>query len=375
MKISKKEALQWFEYLITLSEDEQNNSLFMDIVFSTLSQIELAEKHKIKRLISNIKDIKSLKGQTLYVGNEQKFPKGCISCLLKDGLSPIRKTNKCNANCKFCYYYGETEKQPPVPEAMWDIGGTLYYEDDVDLILSNYGTPSSVAYVYLEPFIEIEKYYSIIKRFSDRNIHQHLYTNGILATETNLKMLADAGLDELRFNLGATNCADRVIENIKIAKKYIKYVGIETPMTPEFFDEFFKKKNSILATQLDFINCAELHLNKSNIGNYIGENMYMSRQGYISPTWSRELTLKFMKVASDESWDLVVHDCSNDTKFARNMHQCASQGCKFGNNAYFSEFEAIPLEYFIPILKDESFHFIEEEELKDELKLNNFLSR
>ncbi|HBN85183.1 MAG TPA: radical SAM protein, partial [Clostridiales bacterium] len=58
------------------------------------------------------------------------------------------------------------------------------------------------------------------------------------------------------FNLGASNCSDQVIENIGIAKKYIKSVGIETPMTPEFFKTFFKKKQKILETKLDFINCA-----------------------------------------------------------------------------------------------------------------------
>lgn len=43
----------------------------------------------------------------------------------------------------------------------------------------------------------------------------------------------------------------------------------------------------------------------------------MYRQGYISPIWSRELTLKFMRRAAEERWDLAVHDCSNRTKFAR----------------------------------------------------------
>ena len=66
----------------------------------------------------------------------------------------------------------------------------------------------------------------------------------------------------------AANCADKVIENIGLAKKYIKSVGIETPMTPEFFAGFFKKKEAIFATKLDFINCAELHLNENNINNY-----------------------------------------------------------------------------------------------------------
>ena len=50
--------------------------------------------------------------------------------------------------------------------------------------------------------------------------------------------MGEAGLDEIRFNLGATNCSNKVIENITIAKKYIKSVGIETPMTPEFLKHF-----------------------------------------------------------------------------------------------------------------------------------------
>ena len=51
---------------------------------------------------------------------------------------------------------------------------------------------------------------------------------------------------ELRFNLGASNASDKVIEAIATAKKYIKYVGIETPMTPEYFEAFMQKKDKIL---------------------------------------------------------------------------------------------------------------------------------
>ena len=75
-----------------------------------------------------------------------------------------------------------------------------------------------------------------------------------------MKALGEAGLDELRFNLGASNCSDKVIKLMAIAKKYIKNVGIETPMTPEFFETFFKKKQAILETKLDFINCDRIAL-------------------------------------------------------------------------------------------------------------------
>ncbi len=368
MKISKEDALMWFEFFAMLPEDEELMTKQQEIIYATFAQIEESIDHRNNALMSEIKDLKTLGNRTYFVGNERKFAMGCRSCLMGTGLSAIRKTNKCNIECKFCYNYGELEDQPPIGEGMWEIGGTKFYEKDIDLLLSIHKKPTGVCYVYLEPFMEIEKYYPVIKKFSEAGVHQHLYTNGTLATEETLKALAEAGLDEIRFNLGATNCADKVIKNIGLAKKYIKNVGIETPMTPEFFEGFFEKKETILNTNLDFINCAELHLNENNIHNYEGENMYISRHGYISPTWSRELTLKFMKIAEEENWDLAVHDCSNYTKFARNLNLSSKEGKWFGASSYGCEFSRIPYEVFLPILKDDNFKFLSEEELPEGYK-------
>jgi len=217
MKISKKDALTWFEFFSTLPEDEELMTKQQEIVYATFAQIEAAVDHRNDMLMSEIKGLKTLKNRTFFVGNERKFPKGCCSCLLGTGLGAIRKTNKCNLKCKFCYNYGEMEDIPPIGEGMWEIGGTKFYEKDIDLLLSIQQKPTGISYVYLEPFMEIEKYYSIIKKFSDAQVYQHLYTNGTLATEETLKALGEAGLNEIRFNLGASNCSDKVIENIGIA--------------------------------------------------------------------------------------------------------------------------------------------------------------
>ena len=373
MKISKKDALSWFEFFSILPEDEELMTKQKEILFSTFAQIEEAIDYRNDILMSQIKGLKNLENRTVFVGKEEKFAKGCRSCLFGTGLSAIRKTNKCNIECKFCYNYGELDDIAPIGEGMWEIGGTKFYEKDIDLLLSIQKKPTGVSYVYLEPFMEIEKYYSIIEKFKRAGIHQHLYTNGTLAKEETLKALGEAGLDEIRFNLGASNCSDKVIENIKIAKKYIKNVGIETPMTPEFFETFFKKKENILETKLDFINCAELHLNENNIGNYAGENMYISRQGYISPIWSRELTLKFMKIADEENWDLAVHDCSNHTKFARDLNLSSKEGKWFGASSYGCEFYKMPYDAFLPILRDENFKFLREEDLPEGYKAGELI--
>ena len=326
MKISKKDALTWFEFFASLPEDEELMTRQQEIVHATFAQIEAAVDRLNEALMQAIPRLRSLENRTNFVGNPDSFPQGCRSCLFGTGLSAIRTTHRCNLACKFCYDYGELDNIPPIGEGMWEIGGTKFYDKDIDLLLSIQNRPTGISYVYLEPFMEIEKYYPVIRKFRAAGVHQHLYTNGTLADEESLKALGEAGLDEIRFNLGASHCSDRVIDNIRTAKKYIRSVGIETPMTPEFHETFLRKRQAVLLTGLDFINCAELHLNENNLGNYYSENLYISRLGYISPVWSRELTLKLMKLADEEGWDCVVHDCSNSTKFARDLNLRAREG-------------------------------------------------
>jgi len=372
MNISKNDAIEWFKYLADIPSDNENVFEEYDIIIkSVLRQIEKSYLAKIKKMQDDIDGLVDFKGRTFFHGEMDKFPKGCISCLFGDGLGGIRKTHTCNLTCKFCYYYDTMDEQEIIPDGMWDIGDNLYEEGDIDLLLSTQKKPSGIAYVYLEPFMEIEKYYSVAKKFSDAGVHQHMYTNGTLCTEENLKALAEAGLDELRFNLGASNCSDNVIEAMRIARKYFKSVGIETPMTPEFFKSFMDKKDEIVAIGLDFMNCAEFHLGPDNINNYTGEKFYTYRNGYLSPTWSREITYKIMKMAADEEWGMVIHDCSNHTKYAREMNKASRQGASFGAHTYVSEFERTLPHLFLPILEDEEFNFVSEEELPENLKLDS----
>lgn len=363
MKISKRDALLWMSFFAELPEEEPLMPRQQELALAIVSQIEAAEDAVHARLLAEIPGVQSLKGRTWFVGDAKRFPQGCASCLMGTGLSAIRKTNRCNMNCPFCYDFGALDCQEPVGEGYWEIGGGRYRVEDVELLLSMGNKPTGISYVYLEPFMEIEVYDDIIRRFHAAGVHQHMYTNGTLATEENLRALGKSGLDELRFNLGASGSADRVIEMMGVAKKYIPHVGIETPMTPQFYRTFLQKKDMILATGIDYMNCAELHLNPNNIGNYAGEPMYMTRMGYLSPTWSRELTLKLMRQAAEENWPLLIHDCSNHTKFARDLNLRAKEGGWFGASSYACEFDRLPYAAFLPVLEDESFHFIEEEEL------------
>ena len=70
-----------------------------------------------------------------------------------------------------------------------------------------------------------------------------------------------------------------------------------------------------------------------------------------------------MGIAAAENWAPLVHDCSNRTKFARDLNLTAKEGKWFGASAYACEFTVIPYEAFLPVLRDETFKFLSEEPL------------
>ena len=96
MKISKKDALSWFEFFAQLPAGEQLLVKQQEIVYATFAQIEAVVIKRKEELMEQIPGLKTLKDRTLFVGPDEKFPDGCRSCLLGSGLTAIRKTNKCN---------------------------------------------------------------------------------------------------------------------------------------------------------------------------------------------------------------------------------------------------------------------------------------
>ena len=122
MKISKKDALVWFRFFASLPEEELLPRQ-QELALAVMAQIESGVEARREVLLREIPGLKSLRERTLYVGPEEKFPRGCRSCLLGTGLSAIRRTNRCNLNCPFCYNYGQLDQIPPMPHSPSPMGG------------------------------------------------------------------------------------------------------------------------------------------------------------------------------------------------------------------------------------------------------------
>ncbi|HMD71972.1 MAG TPA: radical SAM protein [Bryobacteraceae bacterium] len=272
---------------------------------------------------------------------------GCRACLEGSGLWALRASQRCNLSCDFCYYRG-VQFPEMLPHHYKIANGGYITLDAMKVFLDKQGSGlEAVAWVSHEPCLSFEKHLAPIQYIHSKGIHQSLYTNGLLLTEDMLMALRDSGLEELRINLAASHCATPVLRILRIARKYVKYLCIESPMTHRFFLEFRAHQGEILDTGLDQINCAELHVRANNKDPFQSEPLYCYKYGYVSPISSRHATYDLIDAAEKEGWrDIVINDCSNEAKYYRGIRR----GLGFGEIDYGPELE-LPQEWYLDALE------------------------
>ncbi len=324
----------------------RDDAFFLDQILAAVQGIFLAEIRERQQRIPGL-DTGEL-GYTAVWGGE--LTPGCRGCL-DHGFDAIRSADSCNLRCKFCYYYGQEDQGARLLPGQFAVRERVASGTDIKLMLKKAvqgpGGIQGIAWVWFEPFTDFDKHPDIVRWIRDLGVHQHMYTNGTLCTPDNMRALADAGLNEIRFNLAASMCADKVLEQLSVAVDLFEFVCIESPMYREYFDRFVSRRQAILATGVKHIHCAELHLDDNNLPNYRDEALYQYKGGYISPMSSRRLTYDLLDLAVAEGWkDVVIHDCSNEVKFARGVSDRV-----FGAIQYRAE-AGMPLWWFRKALID-----------------------
>jgi len=289
-----------------------------------LKLIEIGVQNKvcgdIRRRQEAIPGVRVSAHGSLATWGEGTYTPGCQCCLFTQAaFQSIRGAADCNLSCRFCYYHNKPKAY--LPRDHYRIEGQLFSLDDLkNLIDKRCDDVKGIAWVYYEPFTALDKHLRAIDYISQKGIHQWLYTNGTLATEDNLKQLADCGLTELRFDLAATMCSDKVIKIMKFARQYFEYLVVESPMFEEYMISFLNNKDKILDTGLDHINCAELHLVPNIARHWANEPLYIYNDGYVSPISSRNYTYDLIELAEKEQWKgIFINDCSNSLKYYRGV--------------------------------------------------------
>ncbi|PIN81355.1 radical SAM protein, partial [Candidatus Woesearchaeota archaeon CG10_big_fil_rev_8_21_14_0_10_32_9] len=133
-----------------------------------------------------------------------------------------------------------------------------------------------------DPLVKLDRtcqYIRILKNEFGKEFHIHLYTPLLLVSESSLKKLYDAGLDEIRFHLDIYNEKDW--NKLVLAKKFNWSVGVEIPVVPGT-DEKVKKLIDFIQDKVEFINLNELELSDTTVKHYKLHEMDFKQKDSIS---------------------------------------------------------------------------------------------
>jgi len=133
-----------------------------------------------------------------------------------------------------------------------------------------------------DPLVKLDRtcqYIRILKDKFGKSFHIHLYTPLLLVSESSLKKLYDAGLDEIRFHPDIND--DKEWYKISLAKKFNWSVGVEIPVVPGT-DEKIKKLIDFIKDEVEFINLNELELSDTTVKHYKLHEMDFKQKDSIS---------------------------------------------------------------------------------------------
>jgi uncharacterized protein len=261
-------------------------------------------------------------GLTVHTkGDGTPLSLGCEACKAGTWLC-LFVGKQCNATCKTC-------PQVITPDlvdhdnafvGMWMHDAAVYAE------LFEGSHVQGVSYSGGEPIMYLDKILPVARRINEKcpDLYQWMYTNGILLNEEILKQLQDVGLREIRFNLTATYFKPKVMAKLALARRYIDRVTVEVPSLPETWDNLIEQRkiHDLEDSGVSQLNLAELYFYTDKARetwadteryNYTS-NFYRAE----SPVFSRRITCAIMKYAIDNKLNIVVNDCSNDTKQLQN---------------------------------------------------------
>ena len=220
---------------------------------------------------------------------------GQWSCLFING--------KCNCNCFYC----------PAPQK--DVGHpvtqTLAFDQPEEYVdyIRQFGF-KGVSFSGGEPFLTFEKmvhFLKVLRKSFGDDLYIWAYTNGTLTDANKLRCLSDEGLNEIRFDIGATQYDLRFVRR---ALGIIPNVTVEIPAVPDEAELIVQSAKALCDEGLSFLNLHQLRLTPYNMKKLIGRGYKMAHGPRVTLPESEIAALKILKLLRESAVELPVNYCS-----------------------------------------------------------------
>lgn len=220
---------------------------------------------------------------------------GDWSCLFINGI--------CNARCFYC---PSTQNQKGLP-----MTSSLEFKTPGDYVdyVRRFGI-RAVSFSGGEPLMTFERVVQYLKALRAKitdPLYIWMYTNGLLVTEEKLKILADNGLDEIRFDISADHYR---LDALKKAKGIIPCVTVEIPAIPEDLKNTRQVIKQLYDEGVNYLNLHQLRCTPYNLPRLIKRG-YTFVHGPKATVLETELTaLELMRYTLEQNIALPINYCS-----------------------------------------------------------------
>lgn len=248
-----------------------------------------------------------------YSWKNNSLANGCKQCILGRKLV-VFVTGVCPRNCFYC----PLSEQKKNNDVIFANERKLLDENDVNALIEEAKACKAFGAGFTggDPLVKIERtarYIKLLKSNFGKKFHIHLYTITESLTAERLKMLNDAGLDELRLHPDFTNDLHwkkiDLLYNKNGTRKYLFDIGVEIPSIPGY-DDATKKLIDYFIDKIDFLNINELEISDTNSCELVDRKFHTKDKLSYGVKGSSELALKLLAYCSKNHPKKNVHYCT-----------------------------------------------------------------
>lgn len=220
---------------------------------------------------------------------------GDWSCLFVNG--------RCNGRCFYCPT-AQDDDGPPVTNGLVFTSPEEYASYVATIGFG--GVSISGGEPLMKPDLSLAYLSAVRKRCGD-GVHLWLYTNGTLLTPGLCSRLRDAGLDEIRFDLGAVRYN---LKKLRLAVGCIPTVTVEIPAVPGDEELLRLKMVEMAEAGVNHLNLHQMRLTPHNFGP-LTERGYTFLHGEKVTVLESELcALRTVRFGLEQGIQLPVNYCS-----------------------------------------------------------------
>lgn len=254
-----------------------------------------------------MRPISQTKGCSLAIG---ELPQGCRQCIEGRKLV-LFVSGICDQDCFYC----------TISHGRWQIDKGFANErpinSDAD-ILEEAKTSGAMGAGITggDPTQRLERvvhYIKLLKENFGEKFHTHMYTHGIGFTKEKLKMVYDAGLDEIRFHLNKNAVLDAIAIRKENKRKW--NVGMEVPCIPGMQKYLCGLVDFLETAGADFINLNEMEFSERNDKRMMEQHNLKQAEGQMTAVeGSYETGQKVLEYARAHAKRITVHFCTAGLK-------------------------------------------------------------